>query len=337
MILLASLKKRISGVADWLGVGRSSGERLAPSVPTPDLEEPAPPATPSLPIATPVEPPVTTTVDLPIAKSPIIDTEVDPATLAAMLKHVETCWQRLGETAPHWSVLTAPRFKPDRIAETADEFYGSGAADVHRLPRAAVRYGIALPAQGTCFELGCGVGRLTLWLAKSFRLVIGADISLSHLALAEEAIRAADCRNVELRHIDRLEALDELPTFECFYSAIVLQHNPPPVIRWLLMTILSKLSDGGLGFFQLLTVLPNYAFDAAAYVANPPTHGEMEMHALPHEVVLATIRDAGCELVEAREFDAVGIPGALSMEFFVRKLAMPAEGPSAAREPAKAD
>lgn len=335
--MLASLKKRISSVAEWLGVGKSNGEPLAPSVPRTDLEEPAPPATPNLPISTTVEPPVTATVDLPIAKGPIIDTEVDPATLAAMLKHVEACWQRLGETAPHWSVLTAPRFKPDRIAETADEFYGSGAADVDRLPRAADRCGIALPVQGTCFELGCGVGRLTLWLAKSFRLVIGADISLSHLALAKETVRAADCQNVELRHVDRLGALDELPAFECFYSAIVLQHNPPPVIRWLLMTILPKLSVGGLGFFQLLTVLPDYAFDAAAYVANPPTHGEMEMHALPHEVVLATIRDAGCELLEAREFDAVGIPGAMSMDFFVRKLAAPAKVPSVAWEPAKAN
>lgn len=336
MILLASLKKRISSVAEWLGVGRASGERLPPSLPRIDLEEPVPPATPTLSITTTVEPSVTTTVDLPITKRPIIETEVDPATLAAMLKHIETCWQRLGETAPHWSVLTAPRFKPDRIAENADEFYGSGAADAHRLPRAADRCGIALPAQGTCFELGCGVGRLTLWLAKSFRLVIGADISLSHLALAEEAVRAADCQNVQLRHVDRLGALDELPAFECFYSAIVLQHNPPPVIRWLLMTILSRLSVGGLGFFQLLTVLPDYAFDAAAYVAGPPTHGDMEMHALPHEVVLATIRDAGCELLEAREFDAVGIPGAMSMDFFVRKLAVPAEGPTVAREPAKA-
>lgn len=248
------------------------------------------------------------------------DAEREAETLKACLTRVETCWQRLGETEPHWSVLTSSRFKSDRIAETGDEFYASGEGDVGRLMEAANRCGLVLPFRGTCFELGCGVGRLTPWLAKSFDRVIAADISPSHLALAEQAIRNAGCQNVELRHVNRLETFERLPTFDCFLSLIVLQHNPPPVIRWLLIVILSKLSVGGVGFFQVPTALPAYSFDADAYLANPPSDGLMEMHALPLEVVLSTIGDARCELLEASKHDVADTENAMFMEFFVRRF-----------------
>jgi hypothetical protein len=47
-----------------------------------------------------------------------IDTEVDPSALAAFLARVEDCWQRFGETEPHWSVITSPLFKAERMEET---------------------------------------------------------------------------------------------------------------------------------------------------------------------------------------------------------------------------
>jgi hypothetical protein len=63
--------------------------------------------------------------------------------------------------------------------------------------------------------------------------------------------------------------------------------------------------------------LNNYSFDAAAYLAQPPTHGEMEMHSLPYEVVLSTIRAAGCELLEVNRYEVVDVE--MFMEFFVRR------------------
>src|SRR5258708_9446698 len=142
---------------------------------------------------------------------PQIDTTVDPAALGTLLMHVENCWRHLGETEPHWSVLTAPQFKPDRIGETGPEFYASGEHDVRRWQAAADRCGVALPLQGTCFELGCGVGRITLWLGESFRYLIGADISPRHLGLAQQAVRPADCHNIAVRLVDTLEAAEAPP------------------------------------------------------------------------------------------------------------------------------
>jgi SAM-dependent methyltransferase len=252
--------------------------------------------------------------------NPQIDTKVDPAALAALLMHVETCWRRLGETEPHWSVLSAPQFKSDRIGDTGPDFYASGEGDVVRWQAAADRCGVALPLRGTCFELGCGLARITLWLAKSFHHVIGADISPSHLALAGQAVRQAGRDNIDLRLVNRLDTLERLPAFDSFFSMIVLQHNPPPVMRWLLLTLLSKLKSGGIGYFQVPTAIPNYSFNAAAYLAQLPTHGEMEMHVLPHEVVLATVHEAGCELLEAHERNIIGYVDSMSVEYLVRKV-----------------
>jgi len=89
---------------------------------------------------------------------------------------------------------------------------------------------------------------VTLWLATAFR-VIGVDISVSHLAIAERTMREEDCRNVELCIVDRVDVFERLQPFDCFLSFIVLQHNPPPVMRWLLLTILSKVTVGGIGLF----------------------------------------------------------------------------------------
>jgi len=250
---------------------------------------------------------------------PRIDTDVEQLTLKALMAHTGQVWHRLGETEPHFSVLSNPMFTSDRIGETRDAFYASGEDDVLRLKGTAERCGVQLPLQGTCLELGCGVGRMTLWLAKSFRRVIGVDISASHLAIAEQNVRLEGCRNVELRHVNRLEAVANFPTFDFFCSVIVLQHNPPPVIRWLLVAILSKLNPGGVAIFQVPTVLPNYQFDADAYLADPPSLGVMEMHAIPHEAVLSAIEEAGCKLVEAREYDCIGVDGGMSIEFVVRR------------------
>jgi cyclopropane fatty-acyl-phospholipid synthase-like methyltransferase len=249
-----------------------------------------------------------------------IEVDVGPAVLSSLLGNVRAKWEQLGRTEPHWSVLSIPEFKAERIADTVDGFFGSGAADAALFRSAARRCNLELPQDGVCFELGCGVGRITIWLADSFRKVIGADISTAHLAVAEEAIERSGRTNIELRLIDRPEALQHLPTFDAFYSMIVLQHNPPPVMRWLLQTTLRKLKPAGLGFFQLPTIGGSYAFEAAAYLSQPSDAAVLEMHVLPEEIVLEVVEETGCELLEEREHDCIGNAAWLSKTFLVRKI-----------------
>ncbi len=97
-----------------------------------------------------------------------IDAVTDRDQIADLHAHIRRSWTALGTNQPHHSVLTADAFLPALVDDNLDEFYASGAADVARMEATLRRNGLAQPA-GTCFELGCGVGRITAWLAPRFR------------------------------------------------------------------------------------------------------------------------------------------------------------------------
>lgn len=240
--------------------------------------------------------------------------------LARLLAHVQDRRDYLGRTEPYWSVLTAPEFRSASIASTKEAFYSTGAADVGLFRAAAERCGVSLPWYGTCFELGCGVGRITPWLRQVFDKVIGADVSPSHLALADHHVRGRGWRNIRLHLLNRLDALDELPHFECFFSLIALQHNPPPLMHWFLGATLRKLRPGGIGFFQVPVSVKDHVFVVSNYLENPPARGEIEVHGLTLAAILDLLRDTGCDLLEIRDHDCLGpYPDWRSKNFLVRK------------------
>ena len=186
------------------------------------------------------------------------------------------------------------------------------------MAKAAARAGVDLARLHTCFELGCGTGRITEWLAGRFPQVIAADISRAHLDLARAAVAGAD--NVTLMHLARLEDLAGLPAFDAFYCRIVLQHNPPPVIATILAQVLARLAPGGVGFFQVPVWIPGYRFAAATYLAGLES-GPMEMHALPQRTLLAIVEAAGCSVRDLRE-DPLGPQfGGVSNTLLVEKRA----------------
>jgi SAM-dependent methyltransferase len=227
-----------------------------------------------------------------------IEVHASPETLARMVAHVEATWTRLGETEPHWSVITEPRFKTEHIAAHSDLYREYGRQDDERFGFACARAGVDLTQFKTCFELGCGTGRVTEFLARRFQHVIGADISTAHLASARAAL--ATVANVSLRHVSRLDDLAALPDYDFLYTRIVLQHNPPPVIAVILTRLLTRLAPGGAAFAQVPVWIPGYRFRVADYLASLQT-GPMEMHALPQRDLLTIVRDTGCMIRELRE------------------------------------
>lgn len=246
--------------------------------------------------------------------------EVAHPLLMRLLAHAEERRDYLGRTEPYWSMLTAREFRSDTIASTKDAFYATGAPDVALFQAAAERCGVLLPWYGTCFELGCGVGRITPWLSEIFDHVIGADISPSHLALADQLIRQRRYGNIHLHLLNRLDALEALPPFESFFSLIALQHQPPPLMYWFLRAMLEKLKPGGIGFFQLPVFARDDAFVVSDYLENPRPHGEIEVHGLALATVFALLESAGCDLLEMREHDCLGpYPDWLSKTFLIRK------------------
>ncbi len=214
-----------------------------------------------------------------------------------MFRHIAGSWSHYGETEAHWSVLTFDRYREETLKENLDEFHRSGATLVQSFQRALARNGLAVPRGGTCIELGCGVGRITRWLAPLFGKVIALDVSPGHLALAREYV-GRHAGNVEFRQLRGIEDFAALPPADAFYTFLVLQHNPPPVIEAILDRVFAGLAAKAVAFVHLPTFIPDYHFDAEAYLAEREDRLDMEMHMLPQKDVFRLAARHGMQLFE---------------------------------------
>ena len=216
---------------------------------------------------------------LPVFTPPLkVDTSADADALRQLWQSVRLTWESLGDERPFHSVLTEQQYLPDRIGETEAQFWESGRAEAEQLAHYLGSIGFASCKDLTVIEYGCGVGRVTVPLAAIAKEVIGYDISEPHLQLARQRALALGRTNI------RLIALGDLPAaFEpcdAFYSKIVLQHNPPPIIGYLLRMLIRSLRRGGVGVFQVPTYYAGYRFDLHSALQSPQ-HSDMEMHCYP--------------------------------------------------------
>src|SRR5262245_15942960 len=88
--------------------------------------------------------------------------------LQALFEHIQDTWPYLGETEPHWSVLAEERFLHTSIHNSRDLFYNPGKDDTIRIFNTLDRNNIDYTAFRSCLEYGCGLGRVTRWLADRF-------------------------------------------------------------------------------------------------------------------------------------------------------------------------
>jgi SAM-dependent methyltransferase len=234
-----------------------------------------------------------------------VDVTVSEEQAQRLLDRIHHQWQRLGESQPHWSVLTSERFRPAEIEKNREAFHQTGRLDVARFTWALNRNGIDLARLSSCLEFGCGVGRLTAHLASIFQRLVAVDISGAHLAEARAHFARAGIAGTTFVQATGIDQLLELGRFDAVFSLIVLQHNPPPVMAHLLARLLDALNPGGVAFLQIATYCIGYRFDVEAYLAAPAGEG-MEVHYLPQHDVFRIIREARCNLVEIHEDGYLG-------------------------------
>lgn len=223
-----------------------------------------------------------------------VDVEISPEHFDQLMTHVQASWEALGKQQPHWSVLTNPSFLPENIDANVQSFYDTGRRSVQILEMAGARASRELPPRLTCFELGCGVGRVTSHLAEKFKRVVAADISAPHLALAMEHLRKKCLDNVMIVQLKSLTVLENIEPFDVFYSIIVLQHNPPPLIYRMLDIILGKIKRDGFLYFQVPVSRPDYSFSIENYMkAIRDDKAQMEMHTLPQTYLFRLLDEHG--------------------------------------------
>ena len=257
-----------------------------------------------------------------------VDTEAGPDELAQLTARIESTWSEFGRTDAHWSVITQERFRAGSIDDTREEFYQTGEHTVGNLEAVLARHGVALADLPHVTDYGCGVGRVSAAIARRGPAVTAVDISAEHLDFAAQRFRQLGLERARTCRLAALSDIDALPETDLFFSVIVLQHNPPPMIAEILRRALSRVRAGGLAHFQVPTYHPDYVYDLKGDLAGRP--GQMEMHVMPQEAVFALLDAAGFVPLEVRPEPSVGNPRFESHLFLARRRAAgattPAEG-----------
>jgi 2-polyprenyl-3-methyl-5-hydroxy-6-metoxy-1,4-benzoquinol methylase len=231
----------------------------------------------------------------PLDTAPPMDVQLhaaNPEELRALWDHISSVWSKLGSTDPYWSVVTDERFRSKNMMDetSIEAFYATGQGDLLRLEAWLRRNALELDPNSICAEYGCGVGRLTHWLARRVRRVVAFDISEPHLKAAHDYLSRHGIHNVDLVLVREEADLQMLSEVDLFYSSVVLQHNPPPIMTDILSRAFGGLKNGGHCFFQIPTYSANYSFSMDTYWTYADAHQQMEMHFLPQKTVLELAR-----------------------------------------------
>lgn len=251
---------------------------------------------------------------------PALDIAVDATSeeLGKCAAKIKTVWEHLGSEKAHFSVLTFKEFLPQNLNTSIDSFWASGESEASLVIRSLSQYGFDQLADKVCVEYGCGVGRVTSSFAKYFKRVHGYDISRNHLAHAKTRVAEVAAQNIEF-HECAHDFRVAIEPCDFFYSLIVLQHNPPPVIVSLIRIALAALKPNGIAIFQVPTYIIGYRFILNEWLA--ADHAlDMQMHCVPQDVIFKIIDESGCKLVSVREDGWPDAPGQMiSNTFYCQK------------------
>lgn len=259
---------------------------------------------------------------IPLNNPPMqVETSATAVQFSALIDRIRAAWTHMGSAYPHHSVLTAQEFLPQNLTKAAlEEFWASGDREVSVIAAVLRRNGFDDLGHKVACEFGCGLGRVTVPLSKMFKQVHAYDISESHLSAAALRAREQGTDNVVF-HLCPADPEIVIEKCDFFYSRIVFQHNPPPLMRELVRGCLTSLRPGGIAVFQVPTYGPNYTFTTEEYLQRPASGG-MEMHCIPQREVFSIIEEAGLNLLEVREDGSTGRPGEwLSNTFVVERIA----------------
>jgi 2-polyprenyl-3-methyl-5-hydroxy-6-metoxy-1,4-benzoquinol methylase len=229
---------------------------------------------------------------------------------------IKKSWEHLGITRAHHSVLTSKDFLPDSLEKNIDAFWKSGDKEVKEIEAILKRHGMKLNEVNVAVEYGCGVGRVTTQLAKQVKAMYAYDISRPHLDYAKEH---AEEEGVDIKFHLVSDPLGKLHPCDLFYSRIVFQHNPPPIILQLIKNAMEALNPRGIAIFQVPSYIKGYEFKLEEWMKKDHAL-DMQMHCIPQTAIFTLAETTGCKLLEIREDNWCGEPERyLSNTFVVTK------------------
>lgn len=238
-------------------------------------------------------------------------------------------WERLARD-PYYAVLNEDGFRQDRVAgEALARFDRSGEQDVAET-LAEIRRVIDPGFQPSrALDFGCGVGRLTIPLARACGHVTGVDISQTMLDEARRNCEARQLGNVTLLTSEAFFSAPApgAPTLDFVHSYIVFQHIPPRLGVWLADSLVGRLASGGVGalhftyarrasrtrrmIHQLRRTIPGVNVLANVVQHRPLREPLIPMFQYDLGALFALLGDHGCTHVHARLTNHGGHLGAM--------------------------
>lgn len=227
-----------------------------------------------------------------------------------IFEKTQAVWKHFGEEEPYWSVVTHDEFKSGNMdLKALKRFYMQGLAQAVRIVQTVIRNEIV---RGVCreqvrnldvLEIGCGCGRVTKHLAKYFRKVVAMDISGGNIDIARQNVHKS---NVEFRLLTELKDYDRMPQSDVVYSYLVLQHNCPPVIEYMIKSMMQCVKKRGILIFQVPTYRRGYEFEYKSYMEEKRDAGVMEMHVLLQRRIFEIAYEYDCIPLEVYPDDSTG-------------------------------
>jgi 2-polyprenyl-3-methyl-5-hydroxy-6-metoxy-1,4-benzoquinol methylase len=155
-------------------------------------------------------------------------------------------WEELARREPYFAVLTDEGLlgvEGNSVATAA--FFETGEADIASLLGAITTlFGHDIPMTSV-LDFGCGVGRLTLPLARRAAKVVACDVAPTMLLHARKNAEGAGIHNVTFVESGELAGFPR-DSFDFVCSLLVFQHIPPTIGYGFIRTLLSLLAPGGI-------------------------------------------------------------------------------------------
>ncbi len=159
-------------------------------------------------------------------------------------------WEAFGKSDPYFGVLTHDDYRIDNLTQDRKRAFFESGERCTEFMLGTVREHLDSsfqPANG--LDFGCGVGRLTIPLARLCKSMIGVDVSDSMLAEATKNARERGVSSATfVKSDDRLSRISGPLDF--VHSLIVFQHIPCHRGELILKRLIDLLRDGGVGMLH---------------------------------------------------------------------------------------
>jgi SAM-dependent methyltransferase len=238
-------------------------------------------------------------------------------------------WERLARD-PYYAVLNEDRFRLGHAAaEDRARFAASGEEDVARTLGEIRRFVDPDFRPARAIDFGCGVGRLTIPLARACGHVTGVDISEAMLVEARRNCEVHGIGNASFLTSDAFLAhgAPDAASFDFVHSYIVFQHIPPATGLWLADMLVRQLASGGVGALhftyarrasrfrqvvhRLRRIVPGVNLLANVVQRRPLLEPLIPMNNYDLGALVTLLGDRGCTHVHARLTNHGGHLGAM--------------------------